>query len=66
MRSACIAAGIKTVITSRRFVALARLEAAVAALSTVRIVYVEDLRARFGPLDKLWLMDGRCGTRAVR
>ena len=56
LRSACIAAGIKTVITSRRFVALARLESAVAALSTVRIVYLEDLRARFGPLDKLWLM----------
>ena len=56
LRSACIAAGIKTVITSRRFVSLARLEAAVAALSTVRIVYLEDLRARFGLLDKLWLI----------
>src|SRR6185295_11199438 len=56
LRSACIAAGIKTVITSLRFVAVARLEAAIAALSTVRIVYLEDLRARFGPLDKLWLV----------
>ena len=56
LRSACVAAGIKTVITSRRFVSVARLEAAIAALSTVRIVYLEDLRARFGPLDKLWLM----------
>ncbi len=56
LRSACIAAGIKTVITSRRFVAVARLEAAVAALSTVRIVYVEDLRAQFGLRDKLWLI----------
>jgi len=56
VRSACIAAGIKTVVTSRRFVSFARLESAVSALSTVRIVYLEDLRARFGPLDKLWLM----------
>jgi len=37
-------------------VEMARLETAVAALSTVRIVYIEDLRARFGLLDKLWLM----------
>lgn len=56
LRSACIAAGIKTVITSRRFVALARLETSVAALSTLRIVYVEDLRAQFGIADKLWLI----------
>jgi acyl-[acyl-carrier-protein]-phospholipid O-acyltransferase / long-chain-fatty-acid--[acyl-carrier-protein] ligase len=56
LRSACIAAGIKTVITSRRFVTVARLESAIAALSTVRIVYVEDLRAKFGLLDKLWLI----------
>jgi len=56
LRSACIAAGIKTVITSRRFVTVARLESAISALFAVRIVYVEDLRARFGLLDKLWLM----------
>ena len=56
VRSACIAAGIKTVVTSRRFVDVARLHASIAALSTVRIVYLEDLRARFGLLDKLWLI----------
>jgi len=56
LRSACIAAGIKTVITSRRFIQVARLEGALAALSTVRIVYLEDLRARFGIVDKLWLI----------
>ncbi len=55
-RSACIAAGVKTVITSRRFVAVARLEAAVAALSTVRIVYLEDLRAQLTALDQLGLI----------
>lgn len=55
LRSACIAAGIKTVITSRRFVEVARLAGSISALSTVRIHYLEDLRARFGLLDKLWL-----------
>ena len=56
LRSACIAAGFKTVVTSRRFVEVARLASSIAALSTVRIVYLEDLRARFGLLDKLWLI----------
>jgi len=55
VRSACIAAGIKTLITSRRFVEIAKLGSSIAALSTVRIVYLEDLRSRFGLLDKLWL-----------
>lgn len=55
LRSACIAAGIKTLITSRRFVEVAKLAGAISALSTVRIVYLEDLRGRFGMLDKAWL-----------
>jgi acyl-[acyl-carrier-protein]-phospholipid O-acyltransferase / long-chain-fatty-acid--[acyl-carrier-protein] ligase len=56
LRSACIAAGIKTLVTSRRFVEVAKLGSSVAALSTVRIVYLEDLRAKFGLADKLWLI----------
>jgi acyl-[acyl-carrier-protein]-phospholipid O-acyltransferase/long-chain-fatty-acid--[acyl-carrier-protein] ligase len=56
LRSACIAAGIKTVMTSRRFVEVAKLGSSISALSTVRIVYLEDLRARFGLVDKLWLL----------
>lgn len=56
LRSACIATGIKTVITSRRFVEVARLGPSISALSTVRIVYLEDLRAKFTALDKLWLL----------
>jgi acyl-[acyl-carrier-protein]-phospholipid O-acyltransferase/long-chain-fatty-acid--[acyl-carrier-protein] ligase len=56
LRSACIAAGIKTLITSRRFVDVARLGSSIAALSTLRIVYLEDLRSQFGVLDKLWLI----------
>ena len=56
LRSACIAAGIKTLVTSRRFVDVARLGSSIAALSTLRVVYLEDLRAQFGVLDKLWLI----------
>jgi len=56
LRSACIAAGIKTLVTSRRFIDVARLGSSIAALSTLRIVYLEDLRTQFGPLDKLWLI----------
>jgi acyl-[acyl-carrier-protein]-phospholipid O-acyltransferase/long-chain-fatty-acid--[acyl-carrier-protein] ligase len=55
LRSACIAAGIKTLVTSRRFIEVARLGSSIAALSTLRVVYLEDLRAKFGALDKLWL-----------
>lgn len=44
MLSACRTAGIRTVFTSRRFVATARLEAEVGALSGhVEIVYLEDI-----------------------
>jgi acyl-[acyl-carrier-protein]-phospholipid O-acyltransferase / long-chain-fatty-acid--[acyl-carrier-protein] ligase len=56
LRSACIASGIKTLITSRRFVEVARLGTSISALSTVRILYLEDLRAKFTALDKLWLL----------
>jgi acyl-[acyl-carrier-protein]-phospholipid O-acyltransferase/long-chain-fatty-acid--[acyl-carrier-protein] ligase len=56
LRSACVAAGIKIVITSRRFIEVARLEPAVAALSTARVMYVEDMRASLGLADRLWLI----------
>jgi acyl-[acyl-carrier-protein]-phospholipid O-acyltransferase/long-chain-fatty-acid--[acyl-carrier-protein] ligase len=55
MRDACTAAGIRTVITSRRFIEAARLGAAVAALSHLRIAYLEDMRPQFTLGDKLWL-----------
>ncbi len=56
MQNACIAAKVRTIITSRQFVEAARLDAALAGLSHVRIVYLEDLRARFDWWDRLWLM----------
>ncbi len=52
--SACRTARLKTVVTSRRFIELARLEPLAAALAgAVTIVWLEDLRAELGLLDKL-------------
>jgi acyl-[acyl-carrier-protein]-phospholipid O-acyltransferase/long-chain-fatty-acid--[acyl-carrier-protein] ligase len=53
--SACRTAELRFVITSRRFVELARLDAMAAALTeAVAIVWLEDLRAGLGPLDRLY------------
>ena len=56
LRSACVAAGIRTVITSRQFIEKARLYPALDAMCNQRILFVEDLRRQFGALDKLWLV----------
>jgi acyl-[acyl-carrier-protein]-phospholipid O-acyltransferase / long-chain-fatty-acid--[acyl-carrier-protein] ligase len=56
MQNACIAANIKTVITSRKFIETASLQTVVSGLENLNIVYLEDLRADFGVLDRAWLM----------
>lgn len=56
VRGACAAATIRTVITSRSFVEVARLQPLLEALSSCRIVYVEDLRETMGLADKLWIL----------
>ena len=56
MRAACVAAGVKTIITSRRFVQVARLDASVRALHGIDLVYLEDLRANLKLVDKLWIV----------
>lgn len=56
MRAACVAAGVKRIITSRRFVQLARLDRAVRALEGFELLYVEDLRGELTLGDKLWLV----------
>jgi len=54
MQNACVAAGIKTIITSRAFLEQAKLVDKVAAVKNVRIVYLEDLRETVTLGDKLW------------
>ena len=56
MQSACRMTRAKLVITSRAFLEKARLEATVAKLEGVRVVYLEDLRSSFTLADKLWLV----------
>jgi acyl-[acyl-carrier-protein]-phospholipid O-acyltransferase/long-chain-fatty-acid--[acyl-carrier-protein] ligase len=55
VRTSAGAAGIRTVITSRRFVETARLERVLRALEGCSIHYLEDLRSQLGWRDKLWL-----------
>jgi acyl-[acyl-carrier-protein]-phospholipid O-acyltransferase/long-chain-fatty-acid--[acyl-carrier-protein] ligase len=69
LRNACVAAGIRTVITSRQFIEAARLYPALDALCDQRIVFIEDLRRQFGLLGRLWLVSWarwlpRCVSRA--
>ncbi|MFN3985615.1 MAG: bifunctional acyl-ACP--phospholipid O-acyltransferase/long-chain-fatty-acid--ACP ligase [Rhodocyclaceae bacterium] len=56
MQAACDAACIRTVLSSRAFIEQARLGDKLAALRGLRVIYLEDLRAGLGLLDKLWLM----------
>jgi len=56
VRSSVEAAGVRVVVTSRRFVELGKLERLLRALSHCRIIYLEDLRAELGLGDKLWLI----------
>jgi len=52
--SACRTAELQTVLTSRRFIEMGKLEDLVAAITPVaRVVYLEDLRERISARDKL-------------
>ena len=53
--SACRTARLRTVISSRRFIEVAKLDGLAAGLaSAVEIVWLEDLRAQLGAIDKLY------------
>jgi acyl-[acyl-carrier-protein]-phospholipid O-acyltransferase / long-chain-fatty-acid--[acyl-carrier-protein] ligase len=53
--SACRTARLQTVVTSRRFIELAKLEPLATALAGVaKIIWLEDLRAELGIVDKLY------------
>lgn len=56
MQTGCTAARIRTILTSREFLKKARLTEKVSRLRGVRLVFLEELRSRFGIGDKLWLM----------
>lgn len=56
LQSACTAALIKTIITSRAFVEQGKLEPKLEGLRDITILYLEDLRPTMSLGDKLWLM----------
>jgi acyl-[acyl-carrier-protein]-phospholipid O-acyltransferase/long-chain-fatty-acid--[acyl-carrier-protein] ligase len=56
IQNACIAAHVKTIITSRQFLETAKLTDTLSAVQNVQIVYLEDLRGQFTLMDKFWLM----------
>jgi acyl-[acyl-carrier-protein]-phospholipid O-acyltransferase / long-chain-fatty-acid--[acyl-carrier-protein] ligase len=53
LKAACVAARIQNVIASRAFIEKARLGAVIDQLKDVNVHYLEDLKARFRPSDKL-------------
>src|SRR5258706_1046051 len=55
VESARVAAGVRTVITSHRFIEQAHLQPLLDVLPGCTIIYLEDLRGQFGFTDKLWL-----------
>jgi acyl-[acyl-carrier-protein]-phospholipid O-acyltransferase/long-chain-fatty-acid--[acyl-carrier-protein] ligase len=54
--NACAAAKVQRVITSRRFVAMAKLETALAGLKHIELVWLEDLAESVSLLDKAWVL----------
>jgi acyl-[acyl-carrier-protein]-phospholipid O-acyltransferase/long-chain-fatty-acid--[acyl-carrier-protein] ligase len=65
LSQACKAAGIRSVISSRRFIEQAKLASMLAGLDGVRVLYLEDLRERIGWVDKLAVLVGLFSPRAA-
>ncbi|HWQ38851.1 MAG TPA: AMP-binding protein [Burkholderiales bacterium] len=56
VQSAAVAARVRNVVTSRKFIEQAKLESLVQALADWNLLYLEDIRSEFGLADKLWLV----------
>jgi acyl-[acyl-carrier-protein]-phospholipid O-acyltransferase/long-chain-fatty-acid--[acyl-carrier-protein] ligase len=56
MQSACVAARISTIVTSRKFLDTARLQGQVDALKGVKVICLEDLQPTVTPGVKLWAL----------
>ena len=67
LKGAIEVAGIKTILSSRRFLIQARLEELIGELEPLaRVVYLEDLRKTIGPLDKVYALAAGAAPRAFR
>lgn len=56
VKSAAVAADVRTIVTSRQFIARAQLESTLEVLDGYRILYLDDIRGGMRLSDKLWLM----------
>lgn len=56
LQAACVAAELRTIVTSRAFIEQAKLTDKLAALHDVRLLFLEDLRLQISHYDKAWLM----------
>ena len=56
LQSACTAACVKTIVTSRAFVEQANLQSKLDALQNITLIYLEDLKTTMTLADKLWLV----------
>jgi acyl-[acyl-carrier-protein]-phospholipid O-acyltransferase/long-chain-fatty-acid--[acyl-carrier-protein] ligase len=61
VQSACTAARVRTIVTSRAFIEQARLNTVVSAIADLQLLYLEDIGSQFTLRDRLWLV-----TRALR
>lgn len=56
LQSACETAQIKTIVTSKKFIEVAKLEQNLKGLDNITILYLEDLKEKMALSDKLWLI----------
>ncbi len=67
LKGAIEVAGVKTILSSRRFVAQGRLEELMGELQGLaRVVYLEDVRKTIGPLDKAYALAAGAAPRLFR
>lgn len=67
LRGAIAVAKVKTVLTSRRFIAQARLEDLIGDVKDdARIVHLEDIRQKIGPLDRVYALAAGAAPRLFR
>ena len=65
LKSALCTAQVKRVVTARRLVEVAGLEAVIAGLGNVEIVYLEDVRQNLSLIDKLTAVAGKIAPRLL-
>ncbi|MBE9609884.1 bifunctional acyl-ACP--phospholipid O-acyltransferase/long-chain-fatty-acid--ACP ligase [Chitinilyticum piscinae] len=63
--AACTAAQVKTILTSRSFIAKGKLDDLIADLPGIRVQHLEDLRGEITLLDKLGILFARTFPRAM-